>query len=363
MDDCGGIPQLGYGEFSEWLHKKVGSQRIPISGSLEVTLRCNLRCQHCYIPPEQRANRKANELSLVEIQRILDEVTDAACLWMLLTGGEPLLRRDFLDIYTCARRKGLIVTLFTNGTLLTPRIADYLAEWRPFNIEITLYGATQETYERVTGIPGSYARCRRGIDLLLERKLPLSLKTMVMTLNQHELEQMKAFAASLGVRFRYDPMIHPAIDGSKRPTFLRLTPEEVVSLDLSDPERFSIWQELYKNNKVVPISDRRMYLCGAGKQGFYIDSTGCLNICSSSRQPYYNLLKGSFKEGWEHFIPMVTAGEYRDSYACTGCELRLVCAQCIAMEVLEHGESGKKVEFLCQITKLRRDTFALRYDI
>ena len=182
MDDCSGLSDLGYGEFSEWLHRKVGDQRIPISGSLEVTLRCNLRCQHCYIPGERRLSRKERELSLGEIQRILDEITDAGCLWLLLTGGEPLLRRDFLDIYTYAKRKGLLLTFFTNGTLVTRRIADHLAEWRPFNIEITLYGATQETYERVTGIPGSYTRCRRGIDLLLERNLPLGLKTMVMTL-------------------------------------------------------------------------------------------------------------------------------------------------------------------------------------
>ena len=108
---------------------------------------------------------------------------DEGCRWLLLTGGEPFLRPDFLDIYTNANKKGLLLTLFTNGTLLTPRSADLLAERRPFAIEITLYGATQQTYERITGIPGSYARCRRGIDLLLERNLPLKLKTMVMTLN------------------------------------------------------------------------------------------------------------------------------------------------------------------------------------
>jgi len=198
MDDCSGIPQLEYGEFSEWLHQRVADQHIPISGSLEVTTRCNLRCQHCYIPGEWRANRSDTQLSLGEIKRILDQLTDAGCLWLLLTGGEPLLRRDFLDIYDYAKRKGLILTIFTNGTLVTPRIADFLAEWRPFKIEITLYGATQETYERVTGIPGSYTCCRRGIDLLLERNLPLSLKTIVMTLNHHELDEMKLLSTRLG---------------------------------------------------------------------------------------------------------------------------------------------------------------------
>ncbi len=110
----------------------------------------------------------------------------------------------------------MILTIFTNGTLITPQIADYLAEWRPFKMEITLYGATQETYERVTGIPGSYERCRRGIDLLLERKIPLSLKTPVMTLNQHELEQMKALSVQPGGRFPFRPDLEPC-PGRLRP--------------------------------------------------------------------------------------------------------------------------------------------------
>jgi radical SAM protein with 4Fe4S-binding SPASM domain len=358
MDDCGSIPQLGYGEFSEWLHRRVGNQRIPISGSLEVTLRCNLRCQHCYIPGERRASRSERELSLAEIERILDEVTDAGCLWLLLTGGEPLLRRDFLDIYAYARGKGLILTLFTNGTLVTQRIADYLAEWRPFNIEITLYGATQETYERVTGIPGSYSRCRRGIDLLLEHNLPLGLKTMIMTLNHHELEQMQALADGLGVKFRIDPILNPALDGSARPTFFRLPPEEIVALDKADPKRASLWQEQFQKNQVIPLSDQRMYLCGAGKQGFHIDASGQLFPCLSGRQPSYNLRSGSFQEGWDQFLPQVISRQYNADYPCLGCELRHVCAQCPAMAELEHGDSEKRVEFLCQVAKLRRDVFA-----
>jgi radical SAM protein with 4Fe4S-binding SPASM domain len=358
MDDCGGIPQLGYGEFSERLHRRVGNQRIPISGSLEVTMRCNLRCQHCYIPGERRASRSERELSLAEIERILDEVTDAGCLWLLLTGGEPLLRRDFLDIYAYALRKGLILTLFSNGTLVNRRIADYLAEWRPFNIEISLYGATQETYERVTGITGSYARCRRGIDLLLERKLPLSLKTVVMTLNQHELEQMKALADSLGVQFRFDPIINPALDGSARPSFLRLTAEEVVEIEKADPDRARRWPEHFRQNQVMPISDRRMYLCGAGKQAFHIDAAGRLCPCLTARRPSYDLRSGSFQEGWDQFLPQVTTRQYSANFPCLGCELRFLCAQCPAVAELEHGESEKQVEFLCQVAKLRRDAFA-----
>jgi len=321
-------------------------------------MRCNLRCQHCYIPPERRASRRDPELSLAEIKRILDEVTDAGCLWLLLTGGEPLLRKDFLDVYSYAKHKGLILTIFTNGTLLTPRIADYLAEWRPFNVEITLYGATQETYERVTGIPGSYACCRRGIDLLLDRNVPLGLKTMVMTLNHHELDEMKSLAAELGVKFRIDGIINPALDGSDRPIFFRLTPEEIVALDKADPERARLWQDQLQKNQVIPQSDQRILHCGAGKQGFHIDASGQLSICQTIRKPAYNLLSGSFREGWDQFLPKLIARQFDDDFPCLSCDLRFVCAQCPAEVELMPGETEMQDIFMCQVTKLRQVAFA-----
>jgi radical SAM protein with 4Fe4S-binding SPASM domain len=357
MDNCNGFPQLGYGEFSQWLHRKVGNQHIPISGSFEVTLRCNLRCQHCYIPPERRASKNERELDLPEIQRILDEVTDEGCLWLLLTGGEPLLRRDFLDIYSYARRKGLILTLFMNGTLLTPRIADTLAEWRPFNIEITLYGATQETYERVTGIPGSYTRCRRGINLLLERKLPLKLKTMLMTLNRHELDQMKSFASSLGVEFRFDPILHSAIDSSNRPTFLRLTPEEIIEVEKVDSIRITHWPNSFREKLKVKITNRDLFLCGAGRNSYHIDAAGRISMCISNRNPSYDLRIGSFKEGWRVFLPQETSRQFSDRYVCAGCSLRSICAHCPAHGEIEHQDAEARVEYLCQLTKLRYETF------
>ncbi len=363
MDECLGLPQLGYGEFSEWMHKKVANQRTPISGSFELTSRCNLRCQHCYIPLAERALKNEKELDLVEIKRILDQVTDAGCLWLLLTGGDPLIRKDFLDIYAYARRKGLILTLFTNGTLITQRIANYLADWRPFKIEITLYGATQETYEKVTGIPGSYARCMQGIELLLARKLPLALKTMLMSLNQHELSQMQAMAEGFGVFFRYDPIINPALDGSHRPNHFRLLPEQIIAFEKSDPKRTEIWNKEFSKGKHISTSDRSMYLCGAGKHVFHIDAAGKLYPCITDRQLGYNLRQGTFKEGWDQFLPQVINRQYSPDFACLGCELRPVCGQCSAAAELEHGMREQPVDFLCKLARLRREAYASHSEV
>ncbi len=363
MEDCLGVPQWGYGEFSQWLHKKLGGQRIPISGSFELTMRCNLRCQHCYVPLEQRGGSSKEELKLSEIKRILDEITEAGCLWLLLTGGEPLLRKDFPEIYLYAKHKGLILTLYTNGTLITPRLAQFLAEWRPFNIEITLYGASQETYENVTGIPGSYTRCRRGIDLLLRHNLPLGLKTMVMSLNRHELNQMKELASSLGVPFRFDPMLHPALDSSSLPILFRLSPEQIIELDKADPERFSLWKERFHQSQVAPISDHRMYICGAAKQSFHIDACGKVYPCMSARQSPINLRDSNFRHIWDQDLPRLTECTYGDDFPCLTCALRLVCTQCPAMTELEYGESEKRVEFICRVAKLRRDAFSMSSNV
>ncbi len=186
---------------------------------------------------------------------------------------------DFLDIYTYARERGLLITLFTNGTLLTPEIADHLARLRPFAVEVTLYGHTTETYEAVTGVPGSFDRCRRGIQLLLERNLPVRLKTMVLTLNAPELEDMRDWAQELGVQFRFDPMVSPRLDGSTRPCGYRLPAEQVVALDLADNERSREWEELFRNNR-SDLSTQDLFRCGAGKISFHIDPVGVLSISS-----------------------------------------------------------------------------------
>src|SRR5262249_44444344 len=152
-----------------------------------------------------------------------------------------------------------------------PRIADYLAAWRPFAIEITLYGRTKATYERLTGIPGSYEKCLRGIDLLLERKLPLALKTVAVTVNVHELQDMQDFADELGVQFKFDGMMNPRIDCSQSPLAVRLTPEDVVELDLEDERRIEEWKQLADEQRgAAPPPDHAddVYQCGGGVSSF-----------------------------------------------------------------------------------------------
>ena len=192
---------------------------MPLQVSIEVTRRCPLECLHCYNNlPMGDVEAKQRELSREEHFRMLDELVEMGCFWILYTGGEIFARKDFLEIYTYAKKKGFLITLFTNGTIINEQIADYLAEWPPFAIEITLYGRTRETYEALTAIPGSYDRCLHGIKLLKDRGLPLKLKTVATSVNKHEILAMKHFAEQeLGVEFKTDGQINPRIDCSQSP--------------------------------------------------------------------------------------------------------------------------------------------------
>ena len=357
--DCPYISELSLGEFGQRLRERMAGRRIPIKGSMELTFRCNLRCVHCYLSHGHQGIPGLTELSYGEICAILDQLVDEGCLWLLLTGGEPLVRRDFLDIYAYAKRKGLLITLFTNGTLLTPEIADYLAEWPPRQVEISLYGRTQETYERITGIPGSYARCRRGIGLLLERDIRLSLKTVLLTLNQHELSDIGAYAKSLGVSFRYDPMINAGINGPHDPVAYRLTPKDIVRFDLADAERAEEWQTFCERFVRERGDHRYLYVCGAGLHAFHIDPYGKLSLCLMSREPDYDLRQGTFHEGWYEFLSQVRYQEPGESYQCNRCELLSLCGQCPGWARLEHSDPERPVEFLCQVAHRRAEAFGL----
>jgi radical SAM protein with 4Fe4S-binding SPASM domain len=353
--DCPHIPELNASEFGDLLRASIGRQRIPVSGSMELTFRCNLRCAHCYVAHGHCGTSGQAELSDKETCDILDQLADEGCLWLLLTGGEPLLRPDFLDVYTYAKRKGFLVTLFTNGTLLTPRIADHLAEWPPRQVEITLYGRTHETYERVTGVPGSYARCMRGIELLLERGVPLGLKTMLLTLNKHELRDMQAYARELGLRFRYDAKVNAGLGGTRAPLAYRLDPEEIVQYELADAARLEDLRQFCERFVGKAVNGRHLYSCGAGLRSFHIDPYGKLSVCMMSRVPSYDLRCGSFREGWREFRDQEPQGDYR----CSQCELLSLCGQCPGWARLENGDPEQPVAFLCRVAHLQAAALGL----
>lgn len=339
-----------YDDFLRSLGKSLLNKESPISGQWELTFSCNLNCIHCYVVKE----KKKRELPFSQITDILDQLHDAGCLRLCLTGGEPLIRPDFLKIYTYAKKKGFLIDIFTNGTLITSQIADCFREYPPFSIEITLNGITAKTYEAVTGVRGSFQRCMRGIELIKERNLPLAIKANGMTVNKDEILAIKEFAKDEGLIFKFDSVIICKLDGSNGPCEFRLSPDEIARIEHKDPEMLREWQECLKISPVTRSSDK-LFRCSAGRNSFYIDPYGRLMLCYAMRDPNYDLAKGRFEDGFYNFFGKLRSIRYKTEPPCRTCSLYRICRQCPGRAQLETGSPESLIEYFCGLAHRHKE--------
>lgn len=358
------MEQQSYGAFSADLHQRQAGERVPLQVSIEVTRRCPLECLHCYNNlPMGDLDARQRELSTEEHFRMLDELVEMGCFWILYTGGEIFARKDFLEIYTYAKKKGFLITLFTNGTIINEQIADYLVEWPPFSIEITLYGRTRETYEALTAVPGSYDKCLRGISLLKERRLPLKLKTVATSINKHEVLPMRQFAEEeLGVEFKMDGQINPRIDCSQSPLAVRLTPEEVVALDMSSPKGVREYRKLAKRDQENPpnlAQTGTMYFCGGGMNSFAVNAYGEMGICVISQQETFSIRDSGVEAVWQNSLLHLRNRKRTRVTKCVECRIQSMCGMCPANGELENGDRESPVDFLCHVAHLRAATIGV----
>ena len=351
------------------LWEKMRGKRALISFDLEITARCNNNCRHCYINlPAGDREAKKKEISLEEIKEIGSEAVALGAVWCLLTGGEPLLREDFTHIYLSLKKKGLLISVFTNATLVTKEHIKLFKEYPPRDIEVSVYGVSKETYERVTRRTGSFASFRQGLDLLLGSGLNVRLKAMVLRSNLHEQPAIARFCRERTKDyFRFDPFLHLRYDGDPSRNaeikIERLSPEEIVVLEQSDPERF---QALKKgcDKLIIPqfshTSCNHLFHCGAGSDSFSLSYDGLFHLCPSLWHPdcVYDLRRGTLTDAWQAFIPQVRAMQSERSEfleTCRKCPLIDLCMWCPAHAALETGEMDAPVTYFCQVAHARAD--------
>ncbi|HYA49265.1 MAG TPA: radical SAM protein [Burkholderiales bacterium] len=352
-------------EFSLWA--ALGEKRVPVGFDLETTARCNLNCRHCYInvPAGDRA-AKRRELDPAEIERVGSDAASLGAIWCAITGGEPLLRRDFADIYLALRRKGLLLSVYTNATLVGRDVIELFRKHPPRDIEVTVYGVTEATYERVTRVPGSFAAFRRGLDLLLGSGVKVRLKAMALRSNFRELPAIAEFCrARTKDYFRFDPFLHYRFDrDAARNAEIeseRLTPAEVVSVERSDRERRRALEKSCKQLIVPALAGadgRRLFRCDAGRRSFVVGADGRFRPCPSLCHPdfLYDLRKGSLAAAWNDFVPAVLGrtsdrSEYHEK--CGRCPVVNLCLWCPAHAYLETGVLDLPVDKFCRLAQAR----------
>jgi len=345
-----------YGPLVHELHRIAAVRKQPINGVFELTSRCNLFCRMCYIRHSASDMfQREKELSSDAWRSLARQAVDNGMVFLLLTGGEVFLRSDFFEIYESLTRMGLIITLFTNGTLITEAIAERLAQAPPSRTEITLYGATALTYEVVTGVPGSYARCCKGIEALVKQHVPLVLKTTVTRQNVNEVEAMQQMAHNWNLPFYSGWRLTRRPDGA--PTEVedfRLSAEDGVAFEAI--EHRALQKRTEATRRESNADDNRNFYCRAGKSVFSINPMGEMNVCPDLPLPAVRPLKIGFRRAWEQVQRYVGRAQLLSS-ACRNCNERIYCPRCPAWSLMETGTMTEPVPYLCQIARARKERY------
>jgi len=360
------LSEISIQEFSLW--DKMQRQPRPLySFDLELTARCNNNCRHCYINlPANDINAEAKELTLGEIEHIADQAVEMGALWVLLTGGEPLLRRDFADIYMVMKRKGLLVSVFTNATLISQEHIELFKQFPPRDIEVTIYGDSRKSYEAVSRKSGSYAAFAHGLDALVEAGIRVRLKAMALRSNLEKIEAIAAFGRKYTKDFyRFDPVLHLRFDRDPQRNAEiiseRLTPEEIVALERADKARFGALEkdcDQLINEDLTHAGCDHLFHCGAGNGEFAVGFDGTFRLCSSLWAPgtTVNLREVSLSKAFETFIPQVRdLRSHNAEYlrTCLQCPIVNLCLHCPAHAHLETGAMDGATPYFCAVANAR----------
>ncbi len=312
------------------LTAKADALRHPEAVTFELTYGCNLRCVHCYNPTHRAL---PHELTTHEVRDILEQVAELGVLSLTFSGGEPFTRPDFLDILRYARRLGFILHILTNATRVTPRATEVLEEVGVDQIMVSMYGATESTYERMTGVAGSYTSFRNGLRHLAARPLPVIVRMPVTTLNYAEVEACRKVIEPYGWKFQYALDIMPKTNGDTTPLQYRLSPKDKIAID-----RGRLLRCHGARVEDSSPSDERFIECACGRSQFAITPYGGMNLCTAFPIPNYDLRRGTVREGWEVLKQTVDRAEPSAQYACPTCEVRSHCRQGRSDAWLETGE-------------------------
>lgn len=315
---------------------------VPLSVNFELTYRCNLRCSHCYV-----VDRGEKELKFNEVTGILDQLAAEKCLFLTLTGGEALLREDFLDIANYSHKKGFALKIFTNGTLINESAVRDLAGLKPLKVGISIYGADAATHDRLTGVPGSFKRSLRALRLLNKHGVFTIVKCLLMKENVAQLEKMEKLAREMGATFEFDPIVTPRNDGNRDPLKHQIDEADLhrlLSQETEVPGKI--------NQRVRPSTESA--ICGAGRDSCNISPGGEVYPCVALPMPLGNLRQQSLFDIWRGAEALkLRKFNFTDLYKCISCPDLEYCTRCWGLAAVESGDHLGPAEINCRIARIR----------
>lgn len=333
----------------EWLDpfykavwEKAYAEAIPISGTFELTPRCNFNCRMCYVhlKPDEIPNF-GRELTAKEWIRIGQEAKDAGTTWLCITGGEPLLHPEFETIYKELSQMGFFITLQTNASLISGKMEKLLYAYPPRGAKITLYGSDNEVYDQVCGVKDGFTKADAGIRALKEMKIPVQLISTVIRQNEKDLPGMAAYALKNELPWMYTG----SVKGSYRNTDCEASKVRVAS------EEEAVKAELRRRLEGKPFDSTRKpcTLCRDYRLGYWVTWNGDMRFCSFMKEPQIPVRELSFADAWQALIRYEEELDWPEE--CKTCEVQGVCRKCAGSLAAECGSPHQVTEAFCNRVK------------
>lgn len=330
----------------------------------ELTPKCNFNCVHCYLCN----HHSSPELTYKEIIEIIDILYNKGVLFLTFTGGEIFTRSDFLDIYVYAKMKGFIIELYTNGSLIDERIISVLKKYPPLLVDISLYGSSENTYKKVTGVNGAFKKTINAIDKLIENQIRVSLKAPMLKIYFDEMEQIKKIAADRGLAFRSGFEISPTIDNNNSTQHYQVSIPDGLKYEFNEYyEKPKKWlnDDWIKKNGVMLVNlkkDKPLFRCKLGRASCVIDYEGKMCPCMSFKHAGTRITKDNFDDIWKSFSKYQNYKAH-DNYKCLSCEAYDLCDICPAMMEFVYGDMEYVDEHFCKTAKARYQFYINRKSI
>lgn len=344
---------------STYLHAKGAYSGIPVGGNFELTARCNFNCPMCYIHlSNEEVEKRGTELTAQQWIRLAEQARDRGLVFALLTGGEPLVRQDFFEIYGAMKEMGLLVAVNSNGSTLQGENLQKLIEDPPHRINVSLYGGSAETYQTMCG-HNAFDRVVENIRQLKSAGIDVRINASLTPYNYQDLEKIYAISQELNTVLKVSSYMYPPIR-VHGDCGHRLSPEEAARVAVQwDQLRFSQEQFMERAanyQKLIPVEDRECSAdpdtgvrCRAGSTAFWITWDGRMLPCGMMPGPETFPVEVGFDAAWDTL--RAETAKLPNPSKCTGCKYQPLCSVCSAVCVTETGRFDGVPEYVCRMTE------------
>lgn len=343
---------------SEYLYQKASRNKIPLDGTFELSPVCNFQCKMCYVrmTQEQITGSGKRLRTWEEWLALAKECKKAGMLYLLLTGGEPFLYPDFKKLYVELHKMGILVSINTNATMINDEIMEWLTKYPPHRMNITLYGITEDTYEKVCNNGSGYLKAVNNILRLKKAGITVVINASMIPENAGDLKGIIDFGEEHNIPTRVSTYMFPPVKREKEESDSRFLPEESARMYMEKYQCYMSEKELrkYVVNKLEGETSRMKrdgYMrCRAGRSTFWVSWDGTMTACGIMPYPLKVYpFERDFQECWMELTEKVRGCKVMGE--CVDCPKKELCEPCAAMLYAETGTTDQKAPYLCELAE------------